>query len=40
MGYAQKGKDRIVVSIIVEAAGTGSDHAVPIAGEIFDEYFD
>ncbi len=39
VGYAEKGKRKLVVSIIVEGAGTGSAHAVPIARSIFDEYF-
>ncbi len=40
VGYAEKGKKKLVVSIIVEGAGTGSAHAVPIARSIFDEYFE
>lgn len=39
VGYAQKGEKKLVVSIIVEGAGTGSAYAVPIARSIFDEYF-
>ncbi len=39
VGYAEKGDRKLVVSIIVEGAGTGSAHAVPIARSIFDEYF-
>lgn len=38
-GYAKSGSKKIVVSIIVEGAGTGSDHAVPIAKKIFDAYY-
>ena len=37
-GYASQGKTKIVVSIIVEGAGTGSTYAVPIAGKLFDAY--
>ena len=39
VGYASKDKSDIVVSIIVEGAGTGSDYAVPIAKKIFKKYF-
>ncbi len=39
VGYAQKGQRSIVVSVIVEGAGTGSAHAVPIARRIFDSYY-
>lgn len=39
VGYAQKGDRKLVVSIIVEGAGTGSAYAVPIARSIFDQYF-
>ncbi|BBF42862.1 cell division protein FtsI [peptidoglycan synthetase] [Lachnospiraceae bacterium KM106-2] len=41
VGYAgkQKGKPEIVVSIVVEDSGTGSDYAVPIARKIFNSYF-
>ena len=38
VGYAEKGKKKIVVSIVVEAAGTGSAYAVPIARKIFDAW--
>ena len=40
VGYAKKGGKKLVVSIVVEAAGTGSAYEVPIAREIFDEYFE
>ncbi len=40
VGFAEKGKKKIAVSIIVEAAGTGSEYAVPVARDIFDAYFD
>lgn len=38
VGFAPTDKPQIVVSIIVEGAGTGSSHAVPIAKELFVEY--
>ncbi len=39
VGYAEKDGKKLVVSIVVEAAGTGSAYAVPIARKIFDAYF-
>lgn len=39
IGYAPYKDPEIVVSIIVENVGTGSDYAVPIAKKIFDAYF-
>lgn len=40
VGYAhQEGKKDIAVAIIVEDSGIGSEYAVPIAKEIFDEYY-
>ena len=39
VGYAEKGEKKIVVSIVVEAAGTGSAYAVPIARKMFDAFF-
>ncbi len=39
VGFAPTDKPEIVVSIIVEGAGTGSEHAVPIAKKIIKEYF-
>lgn len=41
VGYAGKSEDKadIVVCVIAENSGSGSKVAVPIAGEIFDEYF-
>lgn len=39
VGYAEKGEKSLVVSIIVEGAGTGSAYAVPIARNLFDAYF-
>lgn len=38
VGYAPVDNPKIVVSIIVEGAGTGSEYAVPIAKKIFDQY--
>ena len=38
-GYAKSGDKKLVVSIIVEGAGTGSDYAVPIARKLFDAYY-
>ena len=38
-GFAQSGGRKLVVSIIVEGAGTGSEYAVPIAKKIFDAYY-
>ena len=39
-GYASKeGKDDIVVSVVVEGAGTGGAYAVPVAKAVFDAYF-
>jgi len=40
VGYAPYEEPEIVVSIIVESVGTGSEYAVPIAKEIFQAYFD
>lgn len=39
IGYAPYDDPKIVVSVIVENAGTGSDYAVPIAKKIFEAYF-
>lgn len=39
VGYAKKGSKKLVVSIVVEAAGTGGRYAVPIAKKIFDAYW-
>lgn len=39
VGFAPTDKPEIVVSIIVEGAGTGSAHAVPIAKKIMNTYF-
>lgn len=39
VGYAPFEDPKIVVSVVVENVGTGSDYAVPIAKKIFEEYF-
>jgi penicillin-binding protein A len=39
IGYAPYENPDIVVSVIVESVGTGSEYAVPIARQIFDAYF-
>lgn len=39
VGYAEKDGKKLVVSIVVEAAGTGSAYAVPIAKQIFNAYW-
>lgn len=39
VGYAQKDGKKLVVSVVVEAAGTGGRYAVPIAKKIFDAYW-
>jgi peptidoglycan glycosyltransferase len=39
VGFAPVENPKIVVSIIKESVGTGSDYAVPIASDIFDAYF-
>jgi penicillin-binding protein A len=39
IGYAPYADPEIVVSVIVESVGTGSDYAVPIAKDIFQAYF-
>ncbi|WP_051437810.1 peptidoglycan D,D-transpeptidase FtsI family protein [Eubacterium xylanophilum] len=39
VGYAKQGKKCLTISVIVEGAGTGGAHAVPIARRIFDAYF-
>jgi peptidoglycan glycosyltransferase len=40
VGFAPAENPEIVVSIIVESVGTGSEYAVPVASKIFDTYFD
>lgn len=39
VGYAATDQPDVVVSVIVEGAGTGSDYAVPIAKKIFATYY-
>lgn len=39
VGYAEKDGKKLVVSVVVEAAGTGSAYAVPIAKKVFDAYW-
>ncbi|MFR3030757.1 MAG: penicillin-binding transpeptidase domain-containing protein [Blautia sp.] len=39
IGYSNVADPDIAVSIVVEGGGTGSEAAVPIAGEIFDAYY-
>ena len=38
-GFAPSQNPQIVVTILVEGAGSGGDYAVPIAKRIFDAYF-
>lgn len=40
VGFAPAENPQLVVSIILEEAGTGSDHAAPIARKIFDAFFE
>ena len=40
IGYAPYEEPQIVVSVIVESVGTGSDYAVPIAKKILKAYFE
>lgn len=39
VGYAELDGKKLVVSVVVEAAGTGSAYAVPIAKQVFDAYW-
>lgn len=39
VGYAELNGEKIAVAVVVEAGGTGSEAAVPIAGTLFDTYF-
>lgn len=39
-GYVSGDKPDLAVCVLVEGAGSGSDHAVPIAKKIFDAYYD
>ena len=38
-GYSNVDKPDLVVAIIVEGGGTGSEAAVPIAADLFDAYY-
>lgn len=40
VGYAVKDGKKIAVAVIMEGAGTGSTYAVPLAGQMFDTYFE
>ena len=39
IGYSNVDKPDLVVAIIVEGGGTGSEAAVPIAADLFDAYY-
>ena len=39
-GYAPAENPEIVVTIILEGAGTGGDYCVPIARRLFSKYFE
>lgn len=39
VGYAELNGKQLVVSVVVEGAGTGSAYAVPVAKKIFDAYW-
>lgn len=39
VGYAELNGKKLVVSVVVEGAGTGSAYAVPIAKKVFDAYW-
>ena len=38
-GFAGEGDDCIVISVVLEGAGTGSQQAAPVAAAVFEEYF-
>ena len=38
-GFSETGSPDIVVTIIIEQAGSGGDYAVPAAKRIFDAYY-
>ncbi len=40
VGFAPAENPQIVVSVVLEEAGTGSDHAAPVARKIFDVFFE
>ena len=39
VGFAEKDEKKIAVAIVLERAGSGSEHAVPLARTMFDTYF-
>jgi peptidoglycan glycosyltransferase len=39
VGYAKDGDKEIALAIVLEGAGSGSKHAVPLAKVMFEEYF-
>lgn len=39
VGFTEEGDNSIVVSVLVESAGSGSEYAVPIAKKILDAYY-
>jgi peptidoglycan glycosyltransferase len=39
LGFAKKDGKEVAVAIILEGAGSGSSHAVPVARAMFDNYF-
>ena len=39
VGFANKDDKEVAVAVIMEGAGSGSSHAVPVARAMFDEYF-
>ena len=40
VGYSNVEKPDLVVCVVVENTGSGSDYAVPIAKDVFDAYYD
>ena len=39
VGFAEQDEKKIAVAIVLERAGSGSEHAVPLARTMFDTYF-
>ena len=39
VGYSNVEDPDIVVSVIIEGGGTGSESAVPVAGSVFNSYY-
>ncbi len=39
VGFANRGEKKMAVAIVLEGAGSGSEHAVPLAKVLFDTYF-